>query len=276
MALWIGSGGVCIARGLAMKALATFLLLLCVSASGQSLREVLDHGEQVFNITCATGYCHAPEGGLGGGASRLAGRGFEQDYIRRATASGLPGTAMPAFGELLSAGDLSAVVAYVAVLNEIDSPVLRGVLSSTETATRTTPALSAVAQEGRVLFHESVRGFSRCATCHRVAGSGVPVSEPLVEVPVSAEALRRLETSDGLSTVTLKGESMPAVIVSRGTRRSLFYDLTVPPPVLRTVESDALQIEQGSSWQHNQSLGTYNDEELEKILAYLGEALQPD
>ena len=255
-----------------MRTVWALLPMLCAPASAQSLQEILEQGEQTFLVTCATGYCHAAGGALGGGASRLAGRGFDQDHIRRVTVRGLTGTAMPAFGELLSAAEINAVVAYVAVLNDIDDPAVGG----TAAVPRTAPELSAEADRGRDLFHESVRGFTRCATCHRVAGSGVPAANPITEVPGGAEALRRMTTLETVATVTIDGEPMPALMVSEGASHTLFYDLTSPPPVLRTVDRDALRIEQVSSWRHDQVLGTYSDEELDRILDYLRAVIEID
>lgn len=240
----------------------------------QELQEILDQGEQTFLVTCATGYCHAAGGALGGGASRLAGRGFDQDYIRRATLRGLAGTAMPGFGEVLAAEEIDAVVAYVAVLNDIANPSVGGM--APEGTAPAAPALSAEAAEGRALFHESVRGFTRCATCHRVAGSGVPAANPMAYVPTDATALRAMATLDSVSTATVGRESMPALLVSEGASRTMFYDLTSPPPVLRTVNNEEVALEPGNPWRHDQALGTYTDEELDRILDYLRAVAETD
>ncbi len=91
-------------------ALVFFIALSCAA------QDVVKHGEQVFAITCATGYCHGPRGGASG-APRLAGRGFNQAYINGVVLRGVAGTGMPSFAAVLSKADLAAVVAYVATLN---------------------------------------------------------------------------------------------------------------------------------------------------------------
>jgi len=48
-----------------------------------------------------------------------------------------------------------------------------------------------------------------------------------------------------------------------------FYDLTSSPPVLRTLQPDAVAITEGSSWMHASVLGTYTDMELAAVLAFL-------
>jgi hypothetical protein len=68
---------------------------------------------------------------------------------------------------------------------------------------------------------------------------------------------------------------MPALIVSQGKTRALFYDLTSAPPVLRTVNPDALKVSEGSAWRHASVIGAYNDAELASVLAFLREAIKP-
>ena len=239
---------------------ALFLLLVPMLGWSQNV------GEKVFAQSCATGYCHGAKGAPAG-APRLAGRGFDQTYITNTVMRGLPGTAMPAFGTTLSRPDLSAVVAYVASLNGIAN-------ASVNLGSRPAePALSPEAERGRALFFDAVRGFGRCSTCHEVNGIGISVTTPIAKIPADAAALRALMTPD-VRTATVDGEAMPALIVSQGKTRALFYDLTSVPPVLRTVDPGTLKLSAGSAWRHSAVIGAYNDAELATILAYLREAIQ--
>jgi mono/diheme cytochrome c family protein len=220
-------------------------------------------GEQVFAKSCATGSCHGSKGSAGG-APRLAARGFDEAYIANTVTRGLPGTSMPALGTSLSRADLVAVVAYVATLNGIANP-------NTGLGPPSAPAahaLSGEAARGRDLFSDSVRGFGTCSTCHEVNGIGTSVTMSIAKIPTDAAALRALATP-GLYTVTLDGESMPALVLSKGSRSVVFYDLTMPPPVLHTVEPAAVTIAEGSGWKHVSLMGSYNDAELGAILTYL-------
>jgi len=54
----------------------------------------------------------------------------------------------------------------------------------------------------------------------------------------------------------------------------LFYDLTTPPPVLRTEMPAGVQLRDGSNWRHSSVIGSYNDGELSAILAYLQAVLK--
>ena len=108
-------------------------------------------------------------------------------------------------------------------------------------------------------------------------GVGISVTTPIANIPADAAALRALATPDvKTATVTSNNdnEAMPALIVSQGKTRALFYDLTSAPPVLRTVDPSTLKVAEGSAWRHASFIGAYNDTELVSILAYLREAIK--
>jgi mono/diheme cytochrome c family protein len=242
------------------------LLLLALAAAGgaQNLPDVLKQGETVFNKSCATGYCHGARG-TGGGAPRIAARGFDQAFIANTVLRGVPATAMPAFGATLSRSDVTAVVAYVASLNGVTGP-----------ARINAPAakLSGDAARGRDLFSDAVRSFGRCSTCHEVGGLGIAIATPIAKVPADAAALKALATPQ-VSTVTIGSDSMPALVVSQKANAVIFYDLTSAPPVLRTEAPASIQTRDGSTWRHSSVTGSYNDAEVSAILTYLRAVVKP-
>lgn len=248
------------------KCIVSLLLSCSISTHvwAQNTEVILEHGEKVYVVTCATGYCHTLNGGAGGGAARLAARGFDLDYITQTVSFGLHKTKMLGFAASLPEDELQAVIAYVAALNGISTN--GGIIIPVGAESK--PQLSAVASNGKDLLHESLRAFERCATCHQVEGSGVPVADPIDEIPASASVLRRLDTQK-IVTITLAGESMPALVLRQGAVRTLFYDLTSAPPVRRNVDSSGITITEGSIWRHSSALGTYTNDELENILVYL-------
>lgn len=228
-----------------------FLLLLAATiAPGQT---ILEHGADVFAKTCASGYCHGPNG-AGGGAPKLAGRGFDEALILSTTRAGVDGTAMRGYGTVLARPDFNAVVAYVASLNGIE-PRITGAESKPR-------ALSAEAARGRELFFDSVRGVARCSTCHEAGGMGIAVAG-IKKVPPE---LRNLATPD-VRIAVVDGDRFPALIVSQGGRRTVVYDLTTLPPVMRTVDATALKIDGPAAWHH--PTAAYNDAELAAILDFL-------
>jgi mono/diheme cytochrome c family protein len=239
-----------------------FLTMLCAMALSCAAQNAVKRGEQVFAKSCATGYCHGVRG-QSSGAPRLAGRGFNQAYINNVVTRGIPGTGMSSFAAVLSRPDLAAVVAYVATLNGVENPD-----TSSPEASASGPALNAEAARGALLFKEAVRGFGRCATCHEVAGFGIPVAAPIAQVPASVGALKALATPN-VKTGVMDGESMPALVLSEGKQGTLFYDLTSAPPVQRNALPGAVKFTAGSAWRHSSVIGAYNDSELAAILAYL-------
>ena len=136
---------------------AAVLLLLAVAAAGA--QDVATRGAELFNQTCASGYCHGLKG-VGGSAPRLAARGFTAEYIAQTVRRGVPGTAMPSFAASLKRGELAMIVAYVAGLNGVAPP--RMPVREAEPERK----LPADAERGRELFFDcgarirSLRGMS--------------------------------------------------------------------------------------------------------------------
>jgi len=236
------------------------IVIVCATALGCAAQGV-KHGEQVFAKTCATGYCHGPRG-TSSGAPRLAGRGFNENYIAGVVMRGVPGTGMTSFATKLSREDLTAVIAYVAMLNGVTTSD-----AAPDTAP-SGPALTGEAVRGAKLFTEATRGFGRCSTCHEVGGFGISVAAPIAQVPMSVAALKALATPD-VKTATLDGQSMPALVLSEGKQGTLFYDLTSAPPVERNAEPGSVKFTDGSTWRHSSVIGAYTDAELDAVLAYL-------
>jgi mono/diheme cytochrome c family protein len=225
---------------------------------------IVAHGADVFAATCGSGYCHGPRG-AGGGAPKLAGRGFDEPYIISTTRAGILGTAMRGYGTVLARPDFNAVVAYVASLNGIEPRT-----AGAEFAARILPADAA---RGRELFFDSVRGFGRCSTCHLLDGWGIAVAA-IHQVPRDVAALKNLAAAE-VRTATVDGDQFPALVVSTGGRRTVLYDLTSLPPVVRTVDSSGLKVSAGSGWRHAFVMGAYRDADLESILGFLRAVAAP-
>lgn len=228
----------------------TLWLLAALIAPAQTL---VEHGADVFAKTCASGYCHGPNG-AGGGAPKLVGRGFDEALILSITRAGVEGTAMRGYGTVLARPDFNAVVAYVASLNGIEPRV-----TSTEPKPR---KLSPEAARGRDLFFDSLRGVGRCSTCHEAEGMGIAVA-PIKTVPRDLRGI----TSDRVKIAESAGDRFPALIVTQGGRHAVLYDLTTLPPVLRTVDAASLKIGGPAAWRH--PVAAYNDSELDAIADFL-------
>ena len=240
-----------------------FFLLIPLPGWSQDLQRVLKQGQEVFDKTCATSYCHGQRG-TAGSAPRLAARGFDQNTITR----GVPGTSMAGFGTTLSRPEITAVAAYLATLNGIANPKLTGAGPTGAAEAAAVAALNSEAARGRALFSEAYRSFGRCSTCHEVEGIGISVTTPVVELPANVAALKALDTP-AVKTATVGGEQMPVLVLSQGKQRTLFYDLTQPPPVLRNMGPSEVQIGEGTRWRHSSVVTSYTDAELASVLTYL-------
>jgi cytochrome c553 len=250
-----------------MKARIGAILSVCGIVAAQDAASILRQGEEVFAKSCGSAYCHGTRG-AGGGAPRLAARGFDQTYISNTVSRGLPGTSMAAFNTSLSRAELAAVVGYVASLNGITQA---GASSPGDAAPNS--SLSETARLGHDLFFDSLRGFGRCSTCHEVSGMGIPIASPIAKVPADARSLRSLATP-AVKTATLDHRTMPALSISIGSRVVIFYDLTSAPPVQHRAEPGAVVWNNSSDWRHSAFIQAYSDGELTSVLAFLREVTQ--
>jgi cytochrome c553 len=251
------------------------LILVPALASAQSVAPMIARGETVFNQTCSNGYCHAAQGADGGAAPRLVARGFDEAYIANVVRAGVPGTAMAAFGDKLPAADFAAVIAYVDRLNGVTPSANPGGQGGLQPAIALQRAkLPPEAEKGRSLFFEATLGFGRCSTCHQVENLGLPIASPITTIPPSVAALKALQTPH-LSTAIAGGDRIPALVLSRAARETVFYDLTSAPPVYRIMDSAEVNITAGSSWSHASAIHAYSDPELESILVFLRTAVHP-
>jgi mono/diheme cytochrome c family protein len=226
-------------------------------------------GSKVFAERCAVGYCHG-SGGTANRGPRLAGRGLDGAYLERVIRNGIPGKTMPPWTGTLPEADLRAVIAYVV---GISGGAARGGSSSPMPSSERAPEWPPQVKRGKALFfdpdRDPVRGV-RCGTCHAVDGWGTPVGPNLLATPVaSAAALRALPAPNVAGLRTREGESFPALPVQQTADVVKVYDLTAPPPVLRTLRPADVTWTGAASWSHADAIRGYSDQELARIVDYL-------
>ncbi len=250
-----------------------WLSLLLLQAVGA--QEVLERGVVVFAQSCATGYCHGAAGAAGS-APRLRGRSLGLNRVSAAVRDGIPQSAMPGWKDLLSEGDLSAVIAYVMSLEHADEagfaevPMPPGVGPA---AYVDFPG-PAQARRGRDLFFDATRGI-QCSTCHSAGGRGIAVGPDLAGPTVADQdrflSLVRASRSRHVLTATLKDQGVfPALRFEQHKGWIKLYDLTSAPPVLRTfVASTIVSLVNTQAWSHESMARDYKDEELKAIVEFL-------
>lgn len=247
-----------------MRTAAFFLFAAMMYAQGNS---PVARGLEVFNKSCATGYCHGVKGAPAG-APRLAARGFDDAYVSQTVRLGIAGTGMPAFGTTLDRADLIAVVAYVDSLNGVTPPPNPFAMGAGRRR------LPPEAQRGRELFADQVRAFARCSTCHQADGIGIGVALPFSSIPDSVAALRAIATPQ-VETATADGDSFPALVLNKSGPETKLYDLKSLPPVERTFSKGEVTLAPASAWRHDAMLAPYNDPELDSILTFLRAVTRP-
>src|SRR5262249_12388140 len=122
------------------------------------------------------------------------------------------------------------------------------------------------ALQGRDLFSDPLRGFSRCSTCHQVDGIGIAVVAISRVPPDLAKIAAR-----NVKTVSIGSDRFQGLVLSRVGRLVSVWDLSVVPPVLRSTEASAVSIGTAVDWAHPT---LYSAPELEKIGVFLRAAVR--
>ncbi len=168
--------------------IAVAALLYAMFLSGPALAQSgdVDRGEAIYQTRCLQ--CHGDEGdGLGPAAERLnppprdftlglykfITSAFDADLpndgdIIRMIRDGMPGTAMPGWGDLLSEQDILDVTAFIKVFAELEGAP-EGQIDHGAQVPTSPESIAA----GDRLFHAS----ERCSECHGVQGKGDAVKK---------------------------------------------------------------------------------------------------
>ena len=246
-------------------------LLLAQGAAGPAL---VARGERIFAQNCSVGYCHGVAGAAGRGP-RLRGRSFTKDYLSSVTRDGIPSSAMPAWKGRLPEADIRAVVEYVASLANATEEPPPGNPMPPGAGPATLPRFNGPADAGRglALFSDPVR--ENCAVCHEAGGRGIAIGPGLTAAPPKTAAelksgIHATEARHVLRAVLQSGENFPALLVSQSGDEVKLYDLTAPPPVLRSfARTQVVSLAPDPAWRHEDVSKVYSADELEEIVAYL-------
>jgi mono/diheme cytochrome c family protein len=228
-------------------------------------------GEQIFARNCSVGYCHGVAGAAGRGP-RLRGRGFAKDYLYSVTHDGIPNSAMPAWKDRLKDDDIRAVVEYVSSLAASADPAPPANPMPPGIGPAAMPSFKgpAAAARGYELFSDPPR--ANCGVCHMVGGRGIAIG-PDLTARKPPDMLSQIGATLSLHVVTAKlknGEEFPALLAEQNAQQIRLYDLTLAPPVMRTLlSSEVASLDPNSSWRHSDFVKDYSRPELEEIVVYL-------
>ena len=246
-------------------------LLLAQSTAGP---DSVARGSRIFAESCSVGYCHG-KGGAASRGPRLRGRTFERGYLERAIRDGIPNSSMPGWKGRLTDADIAAVIDYVASLATVSSdPEPAAAVAPTGPAPAAPFRGTPEAERGYALFFDATREV-HCGTCHLSGGRGIAVGPDLGLMagrpsPEIAAALRATRARRVLTARLADGETFPALRVSQHGEQVKLYDLTTPPPVLRTFRaSEIVSFGEGAEWSHAAYLHGYSEEQVSALIAYL-------
>ncbi|MGB6979387.1 MAG: c-type cytochrome [Candidatus Acidiferrales bacterium] len=199
----------------ASLSLALLALLLCFSAGTSRARQehddsakqasadsALDAGKKLFGSNCAG--CHGLDARGGEHAPNIATnpdiQRMSDDQLFHIVHHGAAGMAMPAFGGILSNGEIKSVVAYLRSL--------QGVSGGAQIELPGDPAA------GRSLFF----GKAACSQCHALAGSGGFIASDLTTyaAPHTPAEIARAITNPNDD---LNPRSRTAIVVTRGGQK---------------------------------------------------------
>jgi hypothetical protein len=132
----------------------------------------------------------------------------------------------------------------------------------------------AQAERGRLLFFDASNDL-RCAVCHSLGAAGSSIAGDLDQfgsrTTRQIAAAIRTAPSDRVVSARLKdGDTFPALRLDETGDHVKLYDLTVPPPVLRSLERVEIEsISSGSSWSHGKVTARFTAPQLADIIAYI-------
>lgn len=167
--------------GMLKKLISTTFAAVVIAGAAQAQSGDIDRGEVIYNKRCLQ--CHGDEGdGLGPAAERLnppprdftlglykyKTSAFDDDLpndsdLLRMIRDGMPGTAMPGWGDMLSEQDMQDVIAFIKFFADLEGEPETQVDYGTQV--KTSPESIATGSE---LFHQG----DRCSECHGQAGKG--------------------------------------------------------------------------------------------------------
>lgn len=247
-----------------------WLALLLAQAAVSNAAPDIAAGETIFAQSCSVGYCHGAAGAAGRGP-RLRGRTFTSDYLYKVIADGIPNSAMPAWKGRLKEAEIRSVLAYVMSLASATdpappaNPMPPGVGPAALSRFSGPPE----AERGHALFFDASRDM-RCGVCHALGGRGIMIGPDLANSRDVAAGMHATRSQHVLAAILTDGEKFPALLAGQEANWVKLFDLSVPPPVLRTLNrADIKSMTPDSGWSHQALLSGYTPAQLNDIAAYI-------
>jgi mono/diheme cytochrome c family protein len=253
------------------------LLLAACTLFGQSNPSAQAvQGKQVFNTTCAVGYCHGLDGRAGRGP-RMRDRTWSKNYLYRTIEQGIPGSSMPAWQGRISKEKIAAVVSYILTISK-EQP------GAESEPVQASPSIATMDSPGKALFFELMRDRN-CGVCHRVGGAGAVVAAPFTSfqgVPAPtllAKITSQPASGSNVSVRLAGGEDFCGIKAAADPQYLRVYDLGgAGPPVLRSIDMQSvLSVTPCPSLNvHASNTVVYSSLELHSIADFLTQQSAPE
>ncbi len=253
------------------------------------------NGEEMFRQSCASSYCHG-EQGKGGGAPPLRDGSMDAERVTEVIVAGVPGTAMPAFGDRFSAAELAQLTSYILSLPNGEAapddvktqpsaqqdPGTPGTRAS-ENEPVGSSSVNGVVREfaaGRELFFGADQ-IDNCRVCHTFGGKGGQVGPDLSDIgsKTESEILESIlkpsaRIAPGYESIVVQlrdGRRIAGVKRDETPERLRIYDTASLPPVSRSiVKSEIASIEQTPSSAMPSRYGArFSETQLRELVSFL-------
>jgi mono/diheme cytochrome c family protein len=249
----------------------TTILLALLLLAAACLPAQITEGKQVFETSCAVGYCHGLDGRPGRGP-RLRDRVWSKSYLYQTIEKGIPGSPMPAWEGKLTRPQIDALVIYILSISK-EQPDAAPVPLPAANHSEATDLLP-----GKALFFDPMRDRN-CGACHRVAGSGTEVAPLFAGGQILLQQITSQPDSAENTKVSLRdGEEFCGIKAAEDQKTLRIYDVGgTGPPVLRTLSKSEILSQTGCAEfnAHRDNSTVYTAEELAEIAAFLGASVRP-
>jgi len=129
-------------------------------------------------------------------------------------------------------------------------------------------------ERGRELFTHAKKGVA-CKTCHFLGGIGTAIGPDLTTMATygsihSIVMTMHMTMTEHVYRIRTASMSFPGILKQKYGDRAEYYDLSIIPPVLRTLYTNQIvSAERDETWRHPPARANYSSQELADIISFL-------
>ena len=129
-------------------------------------------------------------------------------------------------------------------------------------------------ERGRELFTNAKKGVA-CKTCHALGGVGTAIGPNLSNMASNGSVhsivmTMHMTMTEHVYRIKTQTASFPGILKQKYGDRAEYYDLSVIPPVLRTLYNNQIvSVERDDKWRHPPAMANYSAQELADVISFL-------